>query len=98
MSNDPVWSTNGDRIAFSSNRDSFWPDVYVMNSDGSNVIRLTTDPNGDYPHAWSPNGKQIAFTSYRDFNAEIYVMKDDGTEINNITNNSSTDDYPAWGK
>ena len=36
----PVWSPDGRRIAFSSERDGN-PEVYVMNADGSGVTRLT---------------------------------------------------------
>ena len=47
---------------FLSNRDGYpgEHEVYVMNADGSTVIKL----NG-YP-AWSPDGNKIAFVSGRD--------------------------------
>ncbi len=67
------WSSDGSRLAFSSDRDGN-PEIYVMNVDGSNVVRLTDDPASDTQPAWSPDGKQIAFTSDRNGNSEIYVM------------------------
>ena len=39
----PVFSPDGTRIAFMSNRDGN-PEIYVMNRDGSNVRRLTNHP------------------------------------------------------
>ena len=42
----PVFSPDGTRIAFMSNRDGN-PEIYVMNRDGSNVRRLTNHPAGD---------------------------------------------------
>ena len=36
----PVWSPDGRRIAFDSDRDGNW-EVYVMNADGYGVTRLT---------------------------------------------------------
>ena len=60
---DPVWSPNGQKIAFSSDRDGLTR-IYTMNRDGSEVQRLTnlqdlleSDP------AWSPNGKWIVFNA-----------------------------------
>ena len=59
-----MFSPDGTRIAFSSNRDGN-PEIYVMNRDGSNVRRLTNHPANDITPTWSPSGTQIAFTSSR---------------------------------
>ena len=41
---DPSWSPDGTRIAFDSRRDGHvLPEIYVMNADGSDQRRLTTD-------------------------------------------------------
>ena len=37
----PAWSPDGERIAFSSSRDTGRYEIYVMNADGSGVTRLT---------------------------------------------------------
>ena len=40
---DPVWSPDGNRIAFSSDRKGDWVnfEIYVMDADGDNQRRLT---------------------------------------------------------
>ncbi len=35
----PVWSPNGNKIAFTSDRYGDW-EIFVMNADGSNVVSL----------------------------------------------------------
>ena len=85
---EPVWSPDGERIAFVSSRDDNF-EIYVMNADGSEPANLTNNSADDYSPAWSPDGKYIAFVSKRDGNRdgnrEIYVMKADGSEPTNLT-------------
>lgn len=69
----PVWSPDGRKIAFVSQRDGN-RDIYVMDTDGQNVANLTRHPADDWMPAWSPDGRQLAFASFRDGSWEIYVM------------------------
>lgn len=50
-------------------------DIYVMDIDGGNRIRLTGNLAVDMHPAWSPDGDKIAFLPNRDGNFEIYVME-----------------------
>jgi Tol biopolymer transport system component len=67
------WSPDGSRIAFSSDRDGN-TEIYLMDPDGSNAVRLTDHPASDIEPDWSPDGKQIVFSSNRDGNFEIYIL------------------------
>ena len=51
--------TTPGRIAFVSTRDGN-QEVYVVNTDGTGLTRLTNDPGADYFPAWSPDGSRIA--------------------------------------
>jgi Tol biopolymer transport system component len=91
----PAWSHDGTKIAFASTRDGN-PEIYVMDPNGLNVVRLTNNPADDAQPAWSPDGSKIAFASNRDGNDEIYVMAANGSGQVNLTNNSASDLAPAW--
>jgi Tol biopolymer transport system component len=84
------------RIAFGSVRNSGNHDVFLMDLDGSNQIRLTNNPAYDDQPKWSPDGSRIAFLSDRDGNFEIYTMNADGSAQTRLTNNPAADGFPAW--
>jgi Tol biopolymer transport system component len=88
---DPAWSPNGRRIAFTSERDGGDREVYVMNADGTDQVRLTTSAGFDENPSWSPNGRLIAFDSMRDGNLEVYVMNVDGTNVRRVTDHPAID-------
>jgi CSLREA domain-containing protein len=90
----PSWSPDGSLIAFASNRDGIG-NVYVMNPDGSNAMRITLAGGGD--PAWSPDGTQIAFMTARTGNWEIFAINLDGTGEINLTNDPHHDVSPHWG-
>jgi TolB protein len=99
----PALSPDRSRVVFSSNRDD--PngdlyDLYVVNADGSGLVRLTNSPGGAWvgSQAWSPDGSKIVFTSYRDDpSGEIYIMNADGSGVVRLTDDAvSAGCSPAW--
>jgi TolB protein len=97
----PSWSPTGDKIVFVSDRDGT-AEIYVMNADGTNPVRLTRGAVSKagalwflHPQ-WSPDGHKIAFTSDRDGNREIYVMNADGSGLTRLTRNQHDDGHPSW--
>jgi dipeptidyl aminopeptidase/acylaminoacyl peptidase len=99
-SDEPAWSPDGARIAFTRGRDisdQLIPDeIYLMNADGSSPENLTkTKAPAEYEQspAWSPDGLRIAFARASDIN----VMNADGSAIVNITNTIDSDEFdPSW--
>jgi Tol biopolymer transport system component len=86
-------------------------EVYVMNSDGTNKVQLTTTTvNGvtktntvirwsERP-AYSPDGTQIVYSSTQSGNAEIWAMNADGTNQRQLTFNTHADgpdaNFPSY--
>jgi Tol biopolymer transport system component len=88
----PEWSPDGTRIAFVSNRAESAPclfhdcagytnELYVMEADGNEVIRLTETPHEESSPSWSPDGSRIVYSRILDENAvhELWVMNADGS-------------------
>ncbi|CAI7975539.1 eukaryotic-like serine/threonine-protein kinase [Frankia sp. Hr75.2] len=61
---DPTFSPDGKRIAFSREVDGDL-EIYQMNTDGSQVERVTAEPGRDQDPAYSPDGKLLSFTGER---------------------------------
>ena len=102
----PAQSPDGQRIAFTSNRD-FNLEIYVMDADGGAPRNLTLHEAWDAGPAWSPDGERIAFTSDRNgdveefggrFNTDIFVMNADGSGVEQVTSDplSRSASQPAW--
>ena len=82
-------------IAFGSLRTGN-DDVYVVNINGSDERRLTTDTSVDSAPALSPDRRSIAFASNRSGQMQIYVMAIDGSGVRNLSNSQTWDYAPAW--
>lgn len=102
----PAWSPAGDRIAFNvmkapaegqnSTTQNTRTEIYTMQTDGSDLQRVTTDATFNASLAWSPDGTRLAFVSTRAGNHDIYVINVDGTNQMQLTNNNAEDTLPAW--
>jgi Tol biopolymer transport system component len=76
---------------------SFWDgEIYAINADGSDLIRLTSNQFPDEHPSWSPDMRRIVFCSKRDGDYEIYTMNADGSDQKQVTFNSAWDLTPSW--
>ena len=91
----PRWSPDGQRIVFYSSRNGWW-DIYSIDSDGTNELRLTTHETGEWSPMWSPDGLRIAFVSSGNGYESIHIMDADGTNETRLTESNHSDGPPAW--
>ncbi|MGH7728264.1 MAG: hypothetical protein ACREM2_05690 [Vulcanimicrobiaceae bacterium] len=107
---EPWWSVNN-RIVFMSLMKTgagagsgAGLEVYVMNSDGTGLHRLTSGANNADPR-WSPDGSKISFGSDREGgnNVNLYRMNADGSNVVQLTHfvfpeQASDSDWSSDGK
>lgn len=81
---DPSWSPNGMHIAFvSTSEDDAGSNIFVMQRDGTNLIRLTLAAAEYRKPRWSPDGSTIAFA--RDNTGEgLYVVEIDNNQTTRL--------------
>jgi hypothetical protein len=91
----PVWSPDGQRIAFTSQRDGN-REIYLVDANGAGLVNLTQHPAEDWTPAWLPDGDQIAFSSNRQGNWEIFIINADGTNLRQVTNDGTGNLSPVW--
>jgi len=80
-SNDrPIWTPDGQRIAFRSNREASASNIYWKRADGAGAAeRLTTSNNNQSPSSFSPDGKRLAFNeSNPETGLDLWVLPLEG--------------------
>ena len=97
----PIWSPDGLRMAFRSDRAGPLG-IYMMQSvNPRDVIQLTPGPL-DVPSSWTPDGKELAFT--RGFSAtggttDIYVVPvERPNEVRAVVATNATESFPEFSK
>jgi Tol biopolymer transport system component/C-terminal processing protease CtpA/Prc len=86
----PLFSPDGNWIAFSSKRNGNW-DIHVIPADGGGARQLTWHSGTEVPYGWSPDGKYLLFSSKRDTpNYSLYAL-----DVNSGRDRLLTEDYAA---
>jgi Tol biopolymer transport system component len=93
------------QIAFASTRNGT-PQIFMVDSDGTNLQQITDIPGGACQPDWSPDGLYIVFISpcqalqndspgnYKD--ARLYIINFDGTGLTEIPSLQKGNFDPAW--
>ncbi len=78
------YAPDGEKIVFESNRDGNWQ-IYLMDTDGSNQERMTSDENNNRRPSWHPDGEIVLFESDRSGKNQMYTIDINNLQIRQLT-------------
>jgi TolB protein len=97
----PAVSPDGSKVAMILSMDG-WTDLYVCNSDGSDLRRLTKSPQDESGPCWSPDGKWICFAAKEKEHRSLCKIPAGGGQLQRISTvgvlNPSEPDWSPDGK
>src|SRR6476660_6352854 len=87
---DPQISPDGAKVVFVRNFNDIMKDrkrsnLWIINSEGSDLRPLTSGNENDNSPRWSPDGKRLLYVSTGDGSAQIYVRWMDSGQIAQVT-------------
>ena len=68
----PDWGWANDKIVFQRYANGSY-DIYVMNSDGTDIQELVASSSGEYNPSWSFDCTKVVYYAHRGSNFDIYV-------------------------
>jgi TolB protein len=63
-----------------------------MNSDGSEIRRVSFEGTYNTSPCWSPRGDRIVFSGRKDGRNQIFTVKPDGSELMQLTDSGNNED------
>jgi TolB protein len=103
----PAYSPDGKRIAFARSTDAFNSDIFLVNANGTRLVRLTKSKGTDsrlgeeHGPAWSPDGRSLVYVSNRDRSFELYRIDVSGRSERRLTRTPSgayDEDAPRFSR
>ncbi|MCE9563861.1 MAG: hypothetical protein K8U57_17605 [Planctomycetes bacterium] len=91
---EPVWSPDGKRIAFVSDREGT-PEIWAMNADGTDVKQITKSSAVTNPR-WSPDGSRIAFIGSKGGKGSVWTVETDTGKLTQLSFHAQPSRQPEW--
>jgi Tol biopolymer transport system component len=75
-------------------------DIYIMDADGTNRVRVTNNGAANFAPYMHPDGQRIIFSSNMDDpagrNFDLYLVNVDGTGLERVTTSPDFDGFPMF--
>ena len=99
----PSWAPDGKRIVLSAVDKAGNNDLYIWDTEGKTLDRLTNDIYDDRDPAWSPDGKRIVFASDRSsYGAQgkynLFLLNLENHGIRYLTFGNAHYSTPVWSR
>jgi TolB protein len=91
----PRWSSDGEKIVFTSYRDGK-PDLYQISVRSGEVQKISGQPGINLGGSYSPGGGRLAYVMSKDGNPEVYSLGKYSRKPRRLTDNYATDVSPDW--
>jgi TolB protein len=91
----PRWSTDGEKILFTSYREGN-PDLFQITIRTGSIQKISGEPGINTGGCYSPGGGRLAYVMSKDGNPEIYVLDKYSRRPKRLTENWATDVSPVW--
>lgn len=93
---DPAWSPDGTKIAFTSERDTASPRIFIMDMADKSVSVVTPLFIRSYHPAWSPDGSQLVYVEEQTL-GRIMILDAQGIRTPLLEEPKvASDVHPAW--
>jgi len=92
---DGAWSPDGSKLLVTRDEGGN-SDIYLFDSGGQMIRRLTDHWAIDVSPVWAPDGRRLAFCSARTGSPQIYIMNIDGSGLTRVSHTGSYNTSPAW--
>ena len=93
---DPAVSSDGRWIAYVDPMPDKSEDIFIRPVNGSEPIRVTSDPGRSYGLDWSPDGRFLAYNTTIGDNLDVYIYEMATRRQRRITTHAATDHMPRW--
>jgi len=93
-----AWSPDGLHLAFAEGAGANHSEIFVVNADGTDPVRLTRSGSytwNAYP-SWSPDGERVAFLRLQEGHIRVSTVKLDGSGLQELLAFDDDPVFVAW--